>query len=493
MFRAERRRRTQRCVSAQRWPYRLDRSLAAGRGIGRAPLTRAMRCPAPATGASGHRWHGSCRVAAHRYGSERDAAQRSDHRRCHPAGPAREHQEVGPARDERAGRRDLRPRGPRHLPTRGAPARKARLDRGRQRDRDPARQAHRLHPGSSECSPAWSGRSSSSRSTGRRWTSPSCWWRRRRRAPTISRPWPASPAVCDARFPHRRQAARHAGRGRSLRRPHPAAGVQRRLRRGADASSRGGASTSARSAAPTSSDNRRGAGFQRLLLALVRRPSGQPHRVERGAQASVRVREALRIDRDGARASTGAGQRAAMAQLQRVGGPHGAKIGEQPAELAVAHHQGLGIGDRQREAGPLQEAAEIAQGPRRAPPAGLAPPRTSDSAADSAARNSVRVLPPRRQHSSSPSGFSDRRACTSAPGRSLTDWSDRQDTTRSKLPAAKGWRSSSPTSAVKRPAPGASGTGRQPDDLGVGQRRRQRRRDIRARTAEVEHAAEIGV
>ena len=123
----------------------------------------------------GRRWHGSCRVAARRpagvtlrptyAGSEHVSLlpglrrsfaattarqirwtqdempfRRSDHRRRDPPGAAREHQEVGPARDVRAGRRRLRPGRPRDL-RRGDPTGAPRLDRGRERHRHPPWQA----------------------------------------------------------------------------------------------------------------------------------------------------------------------------------------------------------------------------------------------------------------------------------------------------------------------------------------------------------------
>ena len=76
---------------------------------------------------------------------------------------------------------------------------------------------------------------------------------------------------------------------------------------------------------------------------------------------------------------------------------------------------------------------------------GEAPPLISASATIQASRSSFSVDPPSSEASSSPSGFSARRICTNAPGRSLTSWSERPETTRSSEASAKGSASSSAT------------------------------------------------
>ena len=69
---------------------------------------------------------------------------------------------------------------------------------------------------------------------------------------------------------------------------------------------------------------------------------------------------------------------------------------------------------------------------------GLNPPVTSCSAAIKAARNSNRLLPPRRLIRHRPSGRSNFRICSISPGRSSTQWRFRQEKTASKLASAKG-------------------------------------------------------
>ena len=56
---------------------------------------------------------------------------------------------------------------------------------------------------------------------------------------------------------------------------------------------------------------------------------------------------------------------------------------------------------------------------------GLTPPSSASSASNSAVRSSISVWPPSIAASSSPSGFSARRSCTSAPGRSAAQCSTR--------------------------------------------------------------------
>ena len=101
----------------------------------------------------------------------------------------------------------------------------------------------------------------------------------------------------------------------------------------------------------------------------------------------------------------------------------------------VAHGHAVDIGHRQREAGALQQRAEIAQiGERR--------DARRDAAVDLGSRlrrtpGAIRsgVSPPSSAARNSPSGFSARRIWISVPGRSLTNCSASADTTRSSEPA----------------------------------------------------------
>ena len=82
-----------------------------------------------------------------------------------------------------------------------------------------------------------------------------------------------------------------------------------------------------------------------------------------------------------------------------------------------------------------------------------APPSSSSSARSSASRSSASVAPPGSAARNRPSGFSTRPICSSVPGRSLTQCRLKQDSTRSKRPAANGSSSSSAaTLQALRPA-----------------------------------------
>ena len=82
------------------------------------------------------------------------------------------------------------------------------------------------------------------------------------------------------------------------------------------------------------------------------------------------------------------------------------------------------------------------------------PPRNSASVSASAVRSAPKLGRPGRLARNSPSGASARRIWISAPGRSFTQWSEREATTRSKAPSAKGRNSSS--AATAKPPPRAA-------------------------------------
>ena len=104
---------------------------------------------------------------------------------------------------------------------------------------------------------------------------------------------------------------------------------------------------------------------QRLLLAFMRRPAGQPDHVEGGADAAVGIGKALGVDLRHPQHRGAAGRRAPPLD-QDIGRAHPPEILHQRKRAVVAHHDAIDVGDRQREAGALQQRADIAQiGERR--------------------------------------------------------------------------------------------------------------------------------
>ena len=104
----------------------------------------------------------------------------------------------------------------------------------------------------------------------------------------------------------------------------------------------------------------RRARLERLLLALVRRPGGEPDDVEGGADAAVRVGEALGIDLCHLE-KRGAAGRPAAALEEEVGRAHPPQIVHQGKGVVIAHHNAVDIGHRKCKPGPLQQRADIAQ------------------------------------------------------------------------------------------------------------------------------------
>ena len=104
---------------------------------------------------------------------------------------------------------------------------------------------------------------------------------------------------------------------------------------------------------------------QRLWLAFMRRPAGQPDDVEGGADAAVGIGEAFGVDLRHPQHGGAAGRRA-PALDQNVGRAHAAQIVHQRERAVVAHHDAVDVGDRQRKARALQQRADVAQiGKRR--------------------------------------------------------------------------------------------------------------------------------
>ena len=104
---------------------------------------------------------------------------------------------------------------------------------------------------------------------------------------------------------------------------------------------------------------------QRLLLALMRRPARQPDHVEGGADAAVGVGKAF-AHRSAPSAAWWRGGSASAAARPGYWSRPCAEIGHQRERAVIAHHDAIDVGDRQRKARALQQAADIAQiGKRR--------------------------------------------------------------------------------------------------------------------------------
>ena len=145
--------------------------------------------------------------------------------------------------------------------------------------------------------------------------------------------------------------------GRSLR---PAKASQARLARRLGASAK--LRRQRRPLQRVGEPHRRRSGFERLRLALVRRPGGEPHEVESRAQAPVRIGEALGIEGGGARQDLAA-QGLAAARVERVRAPHRAQVGDQREHVGVADDRAVEIDDRQRQ--PARCASRQARARRR--------------------------------------------------------------------------------------------------------------------------------
>ena len=109
----------------------------------------------------------------------------------------------------------------------------------------------------------------------------------------------------------------------------------------------------------------RRARLQRLLLAFMRRPAGQPDHVEGGADAAVGIGKAFAVNLRHPQHGGAAGRRAPPLD-QNIGRAHAPQIVHQRERVVVAHHDAIDVGDRQRKARALQQRADIAQiGKRR--------------------------------------------------------------------------------------------------------------------------------
>ena len=147
----------------------------------------------------------------------------------------------------------------------------------------------------------------------------------------------------------------------------------------------------------------------------MRRPAGQPHDFEGGADTPVRIGEAFAVDfrhahqRRAARAACGAARPAGWRRPCGAGRASGRE----------ARRSARSRGRCRRPAGRSRRAAAARPRPRTSANGatrGEAPPSISLSAAAKLWRNSVSVSPPSSAARNRPSGLSARRICTSVAG-----------------------------------------------------------------------------
>src|SRR4029078_11370683 len=92
---------------------------------------------------------------------------------------------------------------------------------------------------------------------------------------------------------------------------------------------------------------------ERLLLAVMRHPPGEPDDLERSPDATVRIGETLGVDFRHP-LQCGAPERAPAALHERIGHTHAEQIVPQLERRAVACGDPVDVGYRQREARPLK-------------------------------------------------------------------------------------------------------------------------------------------
>ena len=175
----------------------------------------------------------------------------------------------------------------------------------------------------------------------------------------------------------------------------------------------------------------------------IARPPGH-HRQPQGRHDAALASRAMRpVRRETARAAA-RGDRARAVRWSRR--PHaGRAAGRTDRRRAAATSSTSATGSANpARCSSAAQSRRSANGETR----GAAPPVSTASASVKACRSSPSVPSAGRLASSNPSGRSARRNWISAPGRSLTQCSDRLATTRSKLPAANGRNSSSAATAI---------------------------------------------
>jgi len=92
----------------------------------------------------------------------------------------------------------------------------------------------------------------------------------------------------------------------------------------------------------------------------MRRPAGEPDKVEGGADAAVRVGETFAVDLRHPQHGGTTGRHSPPLE-QNIGRAHPPDISHQRERAVVAHHDAVDVGDRQRQPGALQQRTDIAQ------------------------------------------------------------------------------------------------------------------------------------
>ena len=92
----------------------------------------------------------------------------------------------------------------------------------------------------------------------------------------------------------------------------------------------------------------------------MRRPAGQPDHIESRADAAVGIGKSFAVDLRHPQHGGAAGRRTPPLD-QDIGRSHPPQIGHQRERAVVAHHDAIDVGDRQRKARALQQAAYVAQ------------------------------------------------------------------------------------------------------------------------------------
>ena len=195
---------------------------------------------------------------------------------------------------------------------------------------------------------------------------------------------------------------------------------------------------------PSASASRcRRTGLERLLLAFMRRPAGQPDDLESRAQTAVGIGESLARRSPAIRCKVARLSGVRRRSVRTLVAPMRRRSRISASGLIVAHRQPVDYRSpaaQSRRAAAARRDRGYRQTARRA---ATRRPRPRFRPAAKASRNSVRLSPPIIAASNRPSGLSARRIWISVPGRSLTNCSAKADTTRSSEPSAKGSASSS--------------------------------------------------
>ena len=91
----------------------------------------------------------------------------------------------------------------------------------------------------------------------------------------------------------------------------------------------------------------------------MRRPARQPHDLERRVHAAISIGITRAVDFHHP-VEGGAPERLAAALDERIGRAHAPQVMHQIERRSVPHHDAIDIGDRQGEAGTLQQRTKLA-------------------------------------------------------------------------------------------------------------------------------------